>query len=103
MLTSQLRSGKFDADRMTPPTMQLMEAYLRAHTDEGAAMRPVEEGKAPAYFEKMIRGISGSGNAQNAKLRKLNALEGLRRFYSATGVVPNWWFSLREQVEAGEV
>ena len=103
MLISRLQSGKFDTERMTPPTMQLMEAYLRAHTDEAVAMRPIEEGKAPAYFVKILRRVSGSGNAQNAKLRKLDALEGLRRFYSATGVVPDWWFSLREQVEAGEV
>ena len=103
MLISRLRSDKFDTDRMTPSTIQLMEAYLRAHTDEGTAMRPVEEGKAPAYFVKVLRRVSGSGNAQNAKLRRLDALEGLRRFYSATGVVPDWWFSLREQVEAGEI
>ena len=83
--------------------MQLMEAYLPAHTDEVVAMRTVEEGNAPAYFVKILRRVSGSGNAQNAKLRKLDALEGLRRFYSATGVVPDWWFSLQEQVEAGEM
>ena len=103
MSISRLRARKFDVERVSPWTVRLMEIYVRDHTDKVLWMHPGEDGEAPTFFVEILRRVSGSGNAQKAKLRKLDALDGLRRFYSATGGVPDWWFSLREQVEAGEI
>ena len=83
------------------------EAYLGIDRDDSLAeaskAAEYPENKTVAYYERVLRRVSRSRRAEDAKLRKLDALEGLRRFYSATGVVPDWWFSLREQVEAGEL
>ena len=37
------------------------------------------------------------------RLRKLDALEGLRRMLTARGALPGWWYTLRERVERDEL
>ena len=36
-------------------------------------------------------------------LRKLDALDGLRRMLTARGALPGWWYELRERVENGRL
>jgi transcriptional regulator with XRE-family HTH domain len=108
MHISRLRAGKYTAGRITPSTVKKMETYLGYDTDEDTDSHPIlkkvaAESKIAAHYEKILGRVSRSRNAEDARLRKLDALEGLRRFYSVTGVVPDWWFRLRQRVEAGEL
>lgn len=108
MHISRLRAGNYNPERIYPDTVKRMEAYLGYGTDEDQDAHPAlkkvaEESRTYARYEKILGRVSRSRNAEDAKLRKLDALEGLRRFYSATAVVPDWWFRLRQRVEAGEL
>lgn len=54
-------------------------------------------------FETWIRGMGGEGDPAQGKLRRLDALEGLRRFFSARGAVPDWWYDIHRKVENGQL
>lgn len=57
-----------------------------------------------ADFDQIVRFLHGiPGTPEQAKLRKLDALEGLRRFLTARGPLPDRWYQLKEMVERGEI
>ena len=56
-----------------------------------------------ASFDAIARFVGGIGPAGQEKLRKLDALEGLRRMLTARGLLPDWWYDLRDRVENGEL
>jgi transcriptional regulator with XRE-family HTH domain len=71
-------------------------------TGEGAeAPEPVErEGEDLfASFDAVVRFLGGIGPAGEARARKMDALEGLRRMLTARGALPDWWYELRDRVE----
>lgn len=72
--------------------------------DETAAARP--EGEAEelfASFDSIARFLGGIGPAGQERLRKLDALEGLRRMLTARGLLPDWWYELRDRVERDDL
>jgi transcriptional regulator with XRE-family HTH domain len=56
-----------------------------------------------ASLDAVTRFVEGMGPAGQERLRKLDALEGLRRMLTARGVLPGWWYELRDRVEGGEL
>ena len=79
-------------------------------TGGGAAPPPgdADEGGAQpddvfASLDAVARFVEGIAPAGQEKLRKIDALEGLRRMLTARGVLPDWWYLLRERVENGQV
>jgi transcriptional regulator with XRE-family HTH domain len=56
-----------------------------------------------ASLDAVTRFLGGMGSAGQERLRKLDALEGLRRMLTARGMLPDWWYRLREQVESGDL
>jgi transcriptional regulator with XRE-family HTH domain len=52
-----------------------------------------------ASLDAVSRFVEGIGPAGQERLRKLDALEGLRRMLTARGVLPDWWYDLRDRVE----
>lgn len=69
--------------------------------DAGQAERDEEEPFVSA--DAMARFLEAIGPPGEAALRKLDALEGLRRMLTAGGVLPDWWYELREAVEEGRL
>lgn len=63
----------------------------------GAADDPFPSAEAVARF------VGGIGPVGEGRLRKLDALEGLRRMLTAAGPLPDWWYLLRERVERDEL
>jgi transcriptional regulator with XRE-family HTH domain len=55
-----------------------------------------------ASLDAVTRFVEGMGPAGQERHRKLDALEGLRRMLTARGVLPDWWYELRDRVENGE-
>jgi hypothetical protein len=55
-----------------------------------------------ASLDAVTRFVEGIGPAGQERHRKLDALEGLRRMLTARGVLPDWWYALRDRVENGE-
>lgn len=55
-----------------------------------------------ASLDAVARFMEGIGPAGQERHRKLDALEGLRRMLTARGVLPDWWYELRDRVENGE-
>ena len=55
-----------------------------------------------ASLDAVTRFVEGIGPAGQERHRKLDALEGLRRMLTARGVLPDWWYELRDRVENGE-
>lgn len=56
-----------------------------------------------ASADAVARFLDGIAPAGEERLRKLDALEGLRRMLTARGTLPGWWYELRESVEAGRL
>jgi hypothetical protein len=56
-----------------------------------------------ASLDAVARFVEGMGAPGEERLRKLDALEGLRRMLTARGVLPGWWYELRDRVEGGEL
>ncbi len=85
----------------------------REETPDGAENRPGTgesaprpEGEAEALFlslDSMTRFLDGIGPPGQERLRKLDALEGLRRLLTARGALPGWWYVLHDRVERGEL
>lgn len=51
-------------------------------------------------FQRFLGDIAPPGTEP---LRKLDALDGMRRMLTARGTLPGWWYRLKEQVEAGSL
>jgi transcriptional regulator with XRE-family HTH domain len=77
--------------------------------DDGARDAPPaaggegEGGDLFASLDSVARFVEGIAPAGQEKLRKLDALEGLRRMLTARGTLPDWWYELKERVENGSL
>lgn len=77
----------------------------------GRGAGPEDAGEAPeaeaedlfSSFDATVRFLGGIAPVGQERLRKLDALEGLRRMLTARGMLPSWWYRLRERVEADEL
>ena len=57
-----------------------------------------------ADFDRVIRQMGGADmSADERHNRQLDALEGLRRFFSARGPIPTWWYETKAKVDRGEL
>lgn len=101
------RAGRMPS-RMTTDVRLALRTFLQTRAEEGtpehtAGSDPDAEAAEDTfrYFEQTIRQMGGAGDieAGELKLRRLDALEGLRRFFSARGPVPGWWYRIKEKVE----
>lgn len=66
---------------------------------EAEAPLEAETADVFASLDAVTRFVEGIGPAGQERLRKLDALEGLRRMLTARGVLPDWWYDLRDRVE----
>jgi len=82
------------------------------HGEEGVDDAPAEEEAQRvepeaedlfASLDAVARFLGGIGAAGEERHRKLDALEGLRRMLTARGLLPDWWYQLRDRVENGEL
>lgn len=66
---------------------------------------PAESGAEEVFgsLDSVARFLGGIGPAGRERLRKLDALEGLRRMLTARGLLPDWWYHLRDRVERDEL
>jgi transcriptional regulator with XRE-family HTH domain len=62
-----------------------------------------EGGDLFATLDAVVRFVEGMAPAGQERLRKLDALEGLRRMLTARGALPDWWYELKERVENGRL
>lgn len=76
------------------------EAAAAASPDAGAQ---VDGGDVFASLDAVARFVEGIAPAGQERLRKLDALEGLRRMLTARGPLPAWWYLLKERVENGQI
>jgi transcriptional regulator with XRE-family HTH domain len=67
------------------------------------ATAQADAGDVFASLDTVARFVEGIAPAGQERLRKLDALEGLRRMLTARGVLPAWWYELREKVENGRL
>jgi transcriptional regulator with XRE-family HTH domain len=56
-----------------------------------------------ASLDAVVRFVEGMAPPGQERLRKLDALEGLRRMLTARGALPDWWYELKERVENGRL
>jgi len=82
--------------------------WLRTGHGEGreavaAAAAGEEAGDVFASLDVVARFVEGIAPRGQERLRKLDALEGLRRMLTARGALPDWWYLLRERVENGQI
>ena len=56
-----------------------------------------------ASLDEVVRFVEGMAPPGQERLRKLDALEGLRRMLTARGALPDWWYELKERVENGRL
>ena len=82
-------------------------AWLRGEDSaaraETRAALPGEAVDLFASLDAMARFVEGIGAPGEERLRKIDALEGLRRMLTARGLLPDWWYTLRDRVEADEI
>jgi transcriptional regulator with XRE-family HTH domain len=77
---------------------------LRAGADGARPHGAEPEGEELfAFFDQVVRFLGGIAPPGQERLRKLDALEGLRRMLTTRGVLPGWWYELRDRVEADEL
>lgn len=79
------------------------DALAHAASVDAMDGEPAEAGDVFASLDAVARFVEGIAPAGQEKLRKLDALEGLRRMLTARGTLPAWWYALREKVENGEL
>jgi transcriptional regulator with XRE-family HTH domain len=82
-------------------------AWLRGGAERTAraapAAPPADAVDLFASLDAMARFVEGIGPPGEERLRKVDALEGLRRMLTARGLLPDWWYALRDRVEADEI
>lgn len=54
-------------------------------------------------LDRIVRYMRKMGPPGSAERRKRAALMGLKEMLAATGGVPEWWYELRDRLEAGEL
>ncbi|HEX2201862.1 MAG TPA: helix-turn-helix transcriptional regulator [Longimicrobium sp.] len=73
------------------------------HGEPGGASPETEAEDLFVSLDAMARFVAGMAPPGEERLRKLDALEGLRRMLTARGALPGWWYTLRERVESGDL
>lgn len=78
--------------------------WIRTGRDAQGAAEPGSRVESEAEdlfssFDAMVRFVEGIAPPGEERLRKLDALEGLRRMLTARGILPDWWYELRQRVE----
>ncbi|HEX2091815.1 MAG TPA: helix-turn-helix transcriptional regulator [Longimicrobiaceae bacterium] len=81
----------------------ILTGHDPAAADEPASGPESEAEELFASLDAVARFLGGIGPAGQEKLRKLDALEGLRRMLTAKGLLPGWWYQLRDRVERDEL
>ncbi len=84
--------------------------YIRTgRGEEGASQAAApakgegEGGDLFASLDAVVRFVEGMAPPGQERLRKADALEGLRRMLTARGELPDWWYELKERVENGRL
>ena len=85
----------------TPETL-LSDGSEGVLVGAGAQTEPEAE-DLMAFFDQTVRFLGGIAPSGQEKARKLDALEGLRRMLTARGILPDWWYALRDRVEHDEL
>lgn len=77
--------------------------FVESHRAEREGLSAAED--VFGSLDRVTRYLGGIGGPpEEAKLRKLDALEGLRRFVTASGEpLPQWWWTLKRRVERDEL
>jgi len=79
--------------------------YIR--TGQGDEREPVaaaaEADDVFASLDAVVRFLEGMAPAGQERLRKVDALEGLRRMLTARGALPDWWYEIKDRVENGRL
>jgi transcriptional regulator with XRE-family HTH domain len=69
---------------------------------KGAETPRAEEAGEPFASDSAVAAfLSGIAPPGQETLRKLDALDGLRRMLTARGALPGWWYAVRQRVAAG--
>ena len=80
--------------------------YIRTGAGDEAVAAPADdtdEGDVFSSLDAVVRFVEGMAPRGQERLRKLDALEGLRRMLTARGPLPDWWYELKERVENGRL
>jgi len=87
--------------------------WLRTGHDYEVPPRPPRGGESPgeatappaedpfSSHQAVVRFLAAIAPPGREQLRKLDALDGLRRMLTARGPLPGWWYGAREDVEGG--
>ena len=75
----------------------------REEGEEPPAETADTTGDVFASLDAVARFVEGIAPPGQERLRKVDALEGLRRMLTARGALPDWWYTLKERVEHGEL
>lgn len=101
----RLRAG--DWEYLHPKTRRKVLVFVKERAAAYNGREPEQESLnlLGADFDQLAKYIEGvpSTDPEEARLRKLDVLEGLRRVFSAYGPVPGAWYRLKEMVEKGEL
>ncbi|HEX9939128.1 MAG TPA: helix-turn-helix domain-containing protein [Longimicrobium sp.] len=74
----------------------------RAAPASDAVTPQAEPGDDPFASDAAVAAfLTGIAPPGQETLRKLDALDGLRRMLTARGPLPGWWYAVRQRVEAG--
>ncbi len=72
-----------------------------ASAGDGGAGEEVRVKTNPFTLEAMAPFVAAIAPPGGERLRKLDALEGMRRMLTARGALPGWWYQLQARVEEG--
>ena len=103
-----------DHSPLHPATRRQLTVFLRNgaaaeqvrarenETDPYQPFRTEAEDLVPLLGE-ITRFLGRLGDPGEQQARKLDALQGYKQVLATLGPIPNFWYELREQVEAGEL
>jgi transcriptional regulator with XRE-family HTH domain len=96
--------------RLNAATRRALQSYLVAERNgQSEEERPEDMGGGGGAedlfgdFDKIVRFLRRVGPPGQMQKRKEAAVRGLYDMLANTGGVPEWWYQLRDQVEAGEI
>ena len=94
------------ADALGVPQQYLLNGDAGAPERPDAQPLAADDDAATELFgslDRLVRYLEGIAPPGQATLRKLDALEGLRRLLTARAALPDWWHVLRQRVEHGDL
>src|SRR3954464_8504389 len=87
-------------------TAEWIRTGRRGDAELAAASAVETEGDGGDVFaslDTVARFVEGIAPPGQERLRKTDALEGLRRMLTARGLLPDWWYTLKERVDRGDL